>query len=53
MIFKVLAGSMYCGILTVGCYGHTFHSVSGLDYHRRERVARIAGYKKLRLERVY
>ena len=53
MIFRVFAGTMFCGLLTVGCYGHTFHATNGIDYHRRNRVAKIAGYKKLSLKRVY
>lgn len=54
MIFKVRAGTILCGVLTVGAtYGHTFHSVTGIQLHRQTRVAKIAGYKKLTLERVY
>ena len=53
MIFKVYARTMFLGLLTVGCYGHTFHKLNGDTIYRRNRVAKIAGYKSLRLQRVY
>jgi len=53
MLFKIWAGNMYCGVLAVGgIYGHTFYSVSTIQYRRRNRVAKIAGYKHLKLEKI-
>ena len=52
MLFKVKAGSILCGILAVGVT-HTFYPVGhGLVRYRTNRVAKIAGYKRLSLERV-
>ena len=53
MIFKVFAGNMFCGLLTVGIYGHTFHKLNGCTISRDFRVAKIASYKRLNLKRVY
>ena len=53
MIFKVFAGNMFCGLLTVGIYGHTFHKFDGSTIYRKLRVAKVASYKKLTLKRVY
>ena len=53
MIFRIYAGKMFCGLLTVGVVGHVFHLHDGRTIRRRNRVAKIAGYKKLSLKRVY
>ena len=53
MIFKIYAGTMFCGLLTVGCYGHVFHKHDGSTIRRDFRIARIASYRKLSLKRVY
>ena len=53
MIFRIYAGTMFCGLLTVGVVGHVMHLHDGSTVYRLKRIARIAGYKKLTLRRVY
>ena len=53
MIFRVYAGQMFCGLLTVGIVGHVLHLHDGSTVYRLKRIAKIARYKKLSLKRVY
>ena len=53
MIFKIYAGTMFCGLLTVGVVGHVMHLHDGRTIRKDFRIAKIAGSKKLRLMRVY
>ena len=53
MIFRIYAGKMFCGLLTVGIVGHVMHLHDGSTIRRDFRIAKIAGYKKLSLKRVY
>ena len=53
MIFKIYAGQMFCGLLTVGIVGHVMHLHNGCTIHRDFRIAKIASYKRLSLKRVY
>ena len=53
MIFRIYAGTMFCGLLTVGIVGHVMHLHDGRTIRRDFRIAKIASYKRLRLKRVY
>jgi len=58
MIFKVYAGSIFCGILQIESLTrlHVFKHVNGAEIlgccHFGSVVQRVAGYKKLELRRV-